>query len=78
MRPRGSGDLGWVGAGPDGDRDDRASAHRRALRNVVYNRTRSKLEPLVAAGAVAAETIADLAGLESCSRASPRPMTSWP
>ena len=30
----------------------------------VYNRTRSKLEPLVVAGAVAAESIADLAGLE--------------
>jgi 3-hydroxyisobutyrate dehydrogenase len=55
--------LGWVGAGRMG-----AAMIGRLLETghsvTVYNRTRSKLEPLVAAGAVAAESIADLAGLE--------------
>ena len=56
-------DLGWVGAGRMG-----SAMIGRLLETghsvMVYNRTRSKLEPLVAAGAVAAGSIADLSGLE--------------
>jgi 3-hydroxyisobutyrate dehydrogenase-like beta-hydroxyacid dehydrogenase len=57
------GALGWIGAGRMG-----SAMIKRLLAAghpvVAYNRTRSKLEPLVAAGAAVAETIADLAGLE--------------
>ena len=54
--------LGWIGAGRMGS----AMIERLLTAGhsvIAYNRTRSKVEPLVAAGAVAAETIADLAGL---------------
>jgi 3-hydroxyisobutyrate dehydrogenase len=54
--------LGWVGAGRMG-----AAMVERLLeagRSVtVYNRTRSKLQPLVAAGALPARSMSDLAGL---------------
>lgn len=57
------GTLGWVGAGRMG-----GAMIERLLQAghsvTVYNRTRSKLEPLVAAGAVAAGAIAELAGLD--------------
>jgi 3-hydroxyisobutyrate dehydrogenase len=60
---RGAGTLGWVGAGRMG-----TAMIVRLLEAghsvTVYNRTPSKLSPLVAAGAVAAGSVADLAGLE--------------
>ena len=60
---RGAGTLGWVGAGRMG-----TAMIGRLLEAghsvTVYNRTPSKLSPLVAAGAVAAGSIADLAGME--------------
>jgi len=60
---RGAGALGWIGAGRMG-----AAMIERLLEAghpvTVYNRTRSKIEPLVAAGAVPAASIADLAGLD--------------
>jgi 3-hydroxyisobutyrate dehydrogenase len=62
-RDRGARALGWVGAGRMG-----AAMIERLLQAghpvTVYNRTRAKVEPLVAAGAVPAASIADLAGLE--------------
>jgi 3-hydroxyisobutyrate dehydrogenase-like beta-hydroxyacid dehydrogenase len=58
-----AGTVGWVGVGRMG-----GAMIERLLQAghpvTAYNRTRSKLEPLVAAGAVAAETIADVAGLD--------------
>jgi 3-hydroxyisobutyrate dehydrogenase-like beta-hydroxyacid dehydrogenase len=55
--------LGWIGAGRMG-----SAMIGRLLEAghsvTVYNRTRSKVEPLVAAGAIAAASIDDLAGLE--------------
>lgn len=60
---RGAGTLGWLGAGRMG-----TAMIGRLLEAghsvTVYNRTPAKLSPLVAAGAVAAGSIADLAGME--------------
>ena len=56
------GTLGWIGAGRmGGAMIERLLGAGHSV--VAYNRTRSKLEPLVAAGAIAADTIAGLAGL---------------
>jgi 3-hydroxyisobutyrate dehydrogenase len=57
------GTLGWVGAGRmGGAMIERLLAAGYSV--VVYNRTRSKLDPLVEAGAVPAGTIAALSGLD--------------
>jgi 3-hydroxyisobutyrate dehydrogenase len=58
-----TGAIGWVGAGRMGSAMvERLLAAGHSVK--VYNRTRSKVEPLVAAGAGAAGSMADLAGLE--------------
>ena len=53
--------IGWIGMGRMG-----SAMATRLVRHgcdvAVYNRTRSKLEPLVAAGATAVDTVAELAG----------------
>ena len=54
--------VGWVGAGRmGGAMIERLLCAGHSV--TAYNRTRAKLEPLVAAGAVAAETISGLGGL---------------
>ena len=58
-----TGAIGWVGAGRMGSAMvERLLAAGHSVK--VYNRTRSKVEPLVVAGARAAGSMADLAGLE--------------
>lgn len=55
--------IGWIGAGRMGTEMALRLLHQ-GWKIEIYNRTRSKLEPLVSAGAVAADSIAELSSCD--------------
>ncbi len=56
--------IGWVGAGRMGS-EMALRLLEKGWKLEIYNRTRSKIEPLVAAGGAAAESVAELAGCDA-------------